>query len=79
MQLSVKVITRAKKTEIVGRMADGTLKIRLKAVPEHGQANDELVRYLAEVLELRRDRVEIVSGFTDERKIIKLPDLTLPW
>jgi len=44
--LQVKVIPRARKTEYVGLMDDGTYKIRLRAVPEDGKANDELLEYL---------------------------------
>lgn len=33
--VKIKVIPRAKKTEIIGTMDDGTLKIRIKAVPEN--------------------------------------------
>ena len=44
--LTIKVIPRARKTEYVGRMSDGTLKIRLVAVPEDGKANAELLRFL---------------------------------
>lgn len=79
MHLSIKVIPRAKKTEAVGRMADGTLKIRLKAIPEKGRANEELVRFLASELQIDRSQIEVVSGFTDTHKLVKLPDLTLPW
>ncbi len=79
MHLAIKVIPRSKKSEIVGRMADGTLKIRLKAIPENGEANAELQRFLADALDLSKEDIQIVSGFTDPRKLVKLPDLTLPW
>lgn len=80
MHLHIKVIPRAKKTEFVTTMSDGTLKIRLKAVPEKGQANAELIRFLSESLQLRVEDLEIVSGFSDARKLVRIPDLTtLPW
>jgi uncharacterized protein len=44
--LTVKVTPRSKKTEFVGLLDDGTLKIRLRAIPEDGQANHELLEYL---------------------------------
>ena len=47
MELNIKVIPRAAKTEMAGEMADGTLKVRVKAVPEEGKANDELCHFLA--------------------------------
>ena len=47
MHLTVKVIPRSSKSEIAGTMADGTLKIKLAAVPEKGKANEELRELLA--------------------------------
>lgn len=80
MHLQIKVIPRAKKTEFVTTMSDGTLKIRLKAVPEKGRANEELIHFLADALHLRPEEIEIISGFTDARKLLRIPDLTvIPW
>ena len=47
--LQIKVIPRASKTELVGTMDDGALKVRVAAVPEDGKANTELCRYLGEL------------------------------
>ncbi|MFA4814982.1 MAG: DUF167 domain-containing protein [Candidatus Gracilibacteria bacterium] len=61
-------------------MSDGTLKIRLKAVPEKGHANEELINFLVESLHLSKEDIEIISGFTDARKLVKIPNLTaIPW
>jgi len=80
MYLQIKVIPRAKKTEFVTTMSDGTLKIRLKAVPEKGHANEELINFLVESLHLSKEDIEIISGFTDARKLVKIPNLTaIPW
>jgi uncharacterized protein (TIGR00251 family) len=72
MTLRVKVIPRSANTEIVGTMADGTLKIRIAAPPEKGKANEELVRFLAAHFGVKR--VEIMSGHTAALKIVRLPD-----
>ncbi len=80
MYLQIKVVPRSKCTEFVERMDDGeTIKIRLKAVPEKGQANKELIRFLAETLNIPKDQILIISGAADPRKLLKLPDITLPW
>lgn len=47
--LRIKVIPRARKTELVGMMDDGALKVRVAAVPEDGKANTELCRHLGEI------------------------------
>ncbi len=72
MTLRVKAIPRSAKTEIVGEMADGTLKIKIAAPPEKGKANDELVRFLA--LHYGVKGVEIISGHTAALKMVRLPD-----
>lgn len=43
--VKIKVIPRSKKTEFVGKMDDGSLKIKIKSVPEHGKANQELLDF----------------------------------
>jgi len=48
------------------------LKCFLKAQPERGKANDELIRFLAEKLEISRDDITITSGETGHKKRIKL-------
>jgi len=67
--LTVKVIPRAKRTEFVGIMDDGALKIRLRAVPEDGKANEELLFFLERET---GKKWEIVSGFTNSRKGVKI-------
>ena len=56
MTLRVKVIPRSAKTEIVGEMADGTLKIKIAAPPEKGKANEELIRFLPRISEPSKSR-----------------------
>ena len=66
--VKIKVIPRAKKTEIIGTMDDGTLKIRIKAVPENWKANDELIGFLKKITGADW---EILSGATATRKLLR--------
>jgi len=74
--LRVKVIPKSQKTELVEIFEDAdsgqTYKIRLKAVPEKGKANEELIRFLAKELDLPRATFSILSGKTDRIKLIKI-------
>jgi uncharacterized protein (TIGR00251 family) len=72
LELNIKVIPRAAKTEMAGEMADGTLKVRVKAVPEDGKANDELCHFLARHYGVSRQDVEIVTGATSQRKRVRV-------
>jgi hypothetical protein len=53
-------------------MEDGTLKIRLKAIPEKWKANLELIRYLSEELNIPKAKIEIISGAGDEVKMVRI-------
>ena len=72
MHLKVKVLPRSAHSAIAGTMADGTLKVRLAAVPEGGKANRELCAVLARHYGVRPDQVEIVSGATSSRKLVRI-------
>lgn len=74
MYIAVKVIPKSNKTEFVERMADDTIKIRLKAAPERGKANAELIKFLAKSCGVDKSEIKIISGHTDARKLMKLPD-----
>lgn len=68
----VKVIPKSPKTEIVGELGDGTLKIKIAAVPERGRANDELCAFLAKELGVPRAGVEVISGQTSPLKLVRV-------
>jgi len=48
--LAIRVTPRARRNEIVEVLSDGTVKIRLTALPEEGQSNQALVNFLSDVL-----------------------------
>lgn len=63
----VHVQPRASRSEVVGLHGDA-LKVRLRAPPVDGAANDELLRFMAESLGIRRENVTLVSGATSRAK-----------
>ncbi|MEP7352752.1 MAG: DUF167 domain-containing protein [Acidobacteriota bacterium] len=72
MTLQIKVIPGSQKTEVVGEMADGTLKIRVAAPREKGKANEELCDFLAKHFGVPRTAIRIMSGLTSARKLIRV-------
>jgi uncharacterized protein (TIGR00251 family) len=72
MFLRVKIIPRSAISEIAGELADGTLKIRIAAPPEHGRANAALVALLSQRFNVARSAVTIVSGHAASRKLIRI-------
>ena len=70
MALAVRVIPRARKNEVAGILEDGTVKIRLVAPPVEGKANQSLIKFLAEVLEVAPTQIELVAGATGRNKLV---------
>lgn len=74
--ITVRVTPRSGRNEISGIMEDGTIKIRVAAAPVDGGANQELIRFLAEILEIRENQLEIISGMTGRDKLISILGLS---
>ena len=72
MDFKVKVIPRSRKTEFAGEMDDGTLKVKVAAVPEDGKANKELCAFLALHHGVPQANVLVISGATSQRKIVRV-------
>lgn len=72
IHFQVKVIPGAPKTELREEMADGTIKVALAAKPEKGEANQELINYLAKLLGVRKYQVKIISGLAERTKLVKV-------
>ncbi len=73
--LAIRVTPRASRNEIAEVLADGTIKIRLTAPPVEGKANEALVKFLAEVLEVPPTAIEIIAGTTGRDKLVSILDL----
>lgn len=69
--LTVRVVPRASKSEIVGEY-DGALKIRLAAPPVDGAANEELIKTLAKFFDVQRGAVEIIGGGASKTKQVRI-------
>lgn len=72
LYLRVKVIPKSAKNEVVDIMEDETIKIRIKAAPENGKANAELIKFLSEELNVLEKNVLIISGVSEPVKLIKV-------
>ena len=56
---------------MIGPLGD-VLKIRLRAQPVEGKANEALIRYIADTLDVPKSAVRITLGHTNKRKIIEV-------
>ena len=73
--LSIKVIPRASKNEIVG-WKDGWLKIKVCAPPEKGEANQAVVHLLAKAFKLPQNKIVLLRGANARKKEFLLVEYT---
>ena len=71
VRFRVRLVPRASRDEITG-VLDGVLRVRLHAPPVDGAANDALVAFLADRLDVPRRGVRIVTGATSRTKVIEV-------
>jgi len=74
--LTLRVTPRARKSEFAGILEDGILRVRVAAPPVEGKANTELLTFLAKVLGVRKNRLEIIAGQRGLDKIVSVLDLS---
>ena len=72
---SVKVHPRARRSAVTGRLGDAW-KLDLTAPPIEGKANEECVRFLAELVGVSRARVRIMTGLTSRTKLVEIEGVT---
>lgn len=73
--LAVRITPRASHNKIVEVMGDGTIKIHIAAPPVDGEANEKLLAFLAEILNVPKSRIEIVAGQSGRDKLISVLDM----
>ena len=71
----VKVQPRAKRNAVVGELGDA-LKVALTAPPIDGRANDACIEFFADLLQLPRSSIKIVSGQSSRNKVIRVTGIS---
>ena len=71
MRIQVKVKTRNKKN-FVEKTAEGRYRIGVKAAPDKGNANAEIIETLSEYFGVPKACVTIVTGKTSTQKMINI-------
>ena len=74
--LTVRVTPRARRTEIADISDNGTLRIRVAASTRDGEANQKLLKFLEKVLQVEKQRLEIVAGEDGLDKIISVLEMS---
>ena len=73
-RLRIRVSPGARRAEIAGRLGDAW-KVRVRAAPERGRANEAVLRLLSETLRVPLSGLEVVSGRAARDKVVELRGL----
>jgi len=70
--LSLKVTANSNKTEFFWVLWNGTLKLRLKSIPEKWKANIELINFISKELWINKNLIKIISWLSSQNKLVKI-------
>ena len=70
-----KVIPGSSRTRITG-LWQSMLKVNVASAAEKDKANKELIKHLADILDVSRSSITILSGRRDRRKRLRIAGLT---
>jgi len=73
--LHVHVLPRSSRCQLVAGPGD-SLKVKLTAPPVEGRANEECIRFLADIFGVRREQVTVLGGHKSRHKTIAIKGLT---
>lgn len=74
--LAIKAIPNAPRSAVVGWLGDA-LKVKVKAPPVEGRANEALCEFLADEFGLPRRAVTVLRGDTSRQKTVRLEGVSL--
>ncbi len=73
-KILVHVQPRAKESKIIG-IINGRLKVKIKAQPNKGNANKELIELLADSLNTALSNITIISGSKSRFKTVSISNI----
>ncbi len=72
MILEIKVKPQSSQNKILVFKEPNFLEIALKAKPEKNQANDSLLKFLANLIGIPKNQIKILKGKTSKNKLIRI-------
>ena len=70
--LSLRVTPNASRDELLGWDEAGSLRVKVRAVPEDGKANKAVITLLAKTLGIRKDQIKLLSGEKSRNKVLSI-------
>jgi hypothetical protein len=76
-RITLKIRAGARKTAFAGKYGDAW-KLHVSAPPVDGKANEAIIRFLSEILNVPAAGIRIVTGFTGSMKIVEVDGIDSP-
>ena len=73
--LAIRIIPDAVENRFVKILQDGTIQVQLVASSQEAELNRGLKDYLAEVLEVPKKKIDIVSGKQGKEKLVSVLEI----
>jgi uncharacterized protein (TIGR00251 family) len=73
MRIYVKISPRSSRNEVT-KTGEGEYKVRVTAPPVDGEANEMLIRVLADHFKVRRSLIKIIGGKSAKIKIVEISE-----
>ncbi len=67
----IHVVPKSAKNECAGIQGDA-IKLKITAPPVEGQANDACIRFLSDLLGVKKNQVTIISGHKSRKKTVAI-------
>ncbi|MDD3852266.1 MAG: DUF167 domain-containing protein [Syntrophomonadaceae bacterium] len=78
VRLNIRVQPRSSQNKICG-VTDGAIKIKITAPPVDGEANQAVIKLLAQWLGVPRSNISIPKGETSKNKIVDIIGIDARW
>jgi uncharacterized protein len=72
LTIEARVIAKASRTELSAVLEDGTLRLKVRAAPEKGKANEQVQQLLAGLFDVPEGAVEISRGAHSTHKRVTI-------
>lgn len=71
MIIEVKVLTNAKKNELI-KLSDSNYKARITKIPQKGEANKQLIKLIKKEFGVKNQEISIIRGNKSRNKLIEI-------
>lgn len=73
--LAIKIVPKSGDNKLIKILDDGTLILELRAPNVKGEVNDELKKFLPEILDVNDSQIEIIAGEGGLDKLVAILDV----